>query len=230
MNSPKPKEARPGPGRLSAEQAAQLEDRLLDAAMRLFSRNGFSGTTMEAIAKEAGASTKTVYARYANKAEVVEALNVRLAERIAAARAAAAPRPQGMDPRDALLSIGRTQAHIYDSDEVVGLTRIAISEAHRMPSLVESFIKGFQRSVSAIGDQLAGWEGAGLLTLPGKPDVAARIFVEMVVGTPRIRAVIGRPLSPIELDEHVNTAVETFLTGCRYSAPSKSITRIQGRA
>ena len=78
---------------------------------------------MEAIAKEAGASTKTVYARYANKAEVVGALNLRLGDRIAAARAASAPAPQAMDPRSALLSLGQTQAHIYDSDEVVGLIR-----------------------------------------------------------------------------------------------------------
>ena len=171
---------------------------------------------MEAIAKEAGASTKTVYARYANKAEVVGALNLRLGDRIAAARAAAAPAPQAMDPRSALLSLGQTQAHIYDSDEVVGLTRIAISEAHRLPLLVESFVGGFQRSVKAIGDQLAGWQKAGLMTLPGKPDVSARIFIEMIAGTPRIRAVIGRPLSPAELEEHVATAVEIFLLGCGY--------------
>src|SRR5689334_6638391 len=69
----KPKKiTRNGPGRLSAEDAAALPDRLLDAAFELFSAQGYAGTSMEEIAKKAGASTKTLYGRYAGKAELLK--------------------------------------------------------------------------------------------------------------------------------------------------------------
>ena len=73
--------ARPGPGRLSAEGAAGLMDRLLDAAHALFNKQGFSETTIDQIAKEAGASTKTIYTRFANKGEIMQAVVHRLVER-----------------------------------------------------------------------------------------------------------------------------------------------------
>jgi AcrR family transcriptional regulator len=70
------KSAKPrgGPGRLSAEDAAKLPDRLLDAALEVFNEKNFADATMEQIARRAGASTKTLYARYADKAAVVEAV------------------------------------------------------------------------------------------------------------------------------------------------------------
>lgn len=229
MRAAKPKIARPGgPGRLSAEDAAQLEDRLLDAALHLFTRNGFAGTTMEAIARQAGASTKTIYARYANKADILGAVNHRVTDRIAASRQGAAPDPLMQEPRDVLLALGRTLAHVYDVDETVGLTRIAISEAHRLPALGDFFVAGFTKSVKAVGQLLAAWEQTGKLTLPGKPETSARIFIEMAAGIPRIRALIGKPLPAAELEEHVTTAVEIFLKGCGVG-DGKSVTSLRGR-
>ena len=74
MARKKTTKARGGPGRLSAEDAALLPDRLLDAALELFNERTYAEATMEQIARRAGASTKTLYARYADKAELVEAV------------------------------------------------------------------------------------------------------------------------------------------------------------
>src|SRR3954465_4355791 len=67
----KPKRPKLGPGRLSADELAKLPDRLLDAALHLFDVQGYANTTMEQIAKQAGASTKTIYSRYPNKAAIL---------------------------------------------------------------------------------------------------------------------------------------------------------------
>ena len=72
-------------GRLPAEKAAMIPDRLLDAATALVSEVGYANTTMDAIARKAGASSKTVYSRYANKQEVLEAVVRRLMDRTIAA-------------------------------------------------------------------------------------------------------------------------------------------------
>src|SRR5215469_1659631 len=97
-----------GPGRLSAEEAALLPGRLLNAALALFDERGYADTTMEQIAKHAGASTKTLYSRYANKAEILTASINRLVERALAVHTAALPGdPRTADLRDVIIGLGR---------------------------------------------------------------------------------------------------------------------------
>ena len=55
-------------------QAAVTRQSILDAAQRLFERDGYVATTMEAIAGEAGVALKTVYTAFATKAGVLRAL------------------------------------------------------------------------------------------------------------------------------------------------------------
>ena len=61
------------------EQAAATRREILDAAERLFLRDGYAGTTMAAIAEEARVALKTVYVAFETKSGVLRALwNVRL--------------------------------------------------------------------------------------------------------------------------------------------------------
>src|SRR5215831_4458035 len=61
------------------EQAASTRREILDAAGRLFERQGYAATTMAAIAAEAGVSLKTVYVAFETKPRVLQALwNLRL--------------------------------------------------------------------------------------------------------------------------------------------------------
>lgn len=56
------------------EQAAATRLRILEAARRLFERDGYTPTTMAAIAKEARVSLKTVYLAFETKSGVLRAL------------------------------------------------------------------------------------------------------------------------------------------------------------
>jgi AcrR family transcriptional regulator len=59
---------------LRQEQAAATGRRILEAAQRLFEREGYAATTMAAIASEAGVSLKTVYLAFATKTGLLRAL------------------------------------------------------------------------------------------------------------------------------------------------------------
>jgi AcrR family transcriptional regulator len=59
---------------LRREQAAVTRRRILEAAQRLFEREGFTATTMAAIASEAGVALKTVYLAFETKTGVLRAL------------------------------------------------------------------------------------------------------------------------------------------------------------
>lgn len=56
------------------EQARETKRRILDAALVLFGRHGYTGATMEAIAQEAGVAPLTVYSAFGSKAALLAAL------------------------------------------------------------------------------------------------------------------------------------------------------------
>ena len=56
------------------EQAAATRLEILEAAQRLFERDGYTATTMAAIAAEAGVALKTVYLAFETKAGLLRAL------------------------------------------------------------------------------------------------------------------------------------------------------------
>src|SRR5690242_14076238 len=53
------------------EQAADTRRRVLDAAARLLAEHGYAGTTIAAVAREAGVSAETVYAAFRNERTLV---------------------------------------------------------------------------------------------------------------------------------------------------------------
>src|SRR5215218_6265163 len=56
------------------EQAAATRRLILEAAERLFERQGYAATTMAAIAREAGVALKTVYVAFETKSGLLRAL------------------------------------------------------------------------------------------------------------------------------------------------------------
>jgi AcrR family transcriptional regulator len=68
----KPKRSYHSPHR--QEQAAATRRSILGAAQRLFERDGYAATTMEAIADEAGVALKTVYVAFTTKSGVLRGL------------------------------------------------------------------------------------------------------------------------------------------------------------
>jgi AcrR family transcriptional regulator len=203
-------------GRLPAAVAAQIPERLLDAATVLFTRNGYAKTTMEAIAREAGASSKTVYSRYANKEEVLAAVVRRLMDRAIDAGTGVKGASAEEEPRAFLLRIGREFAALSEARETAGLNRLIMAEAFQLPELARLFRDLHERATNVIREPLEAWGREGtLLHLPDSR-LAATILVEMVASIPRIRALLGQPLSRKETDMMVTVAVDLFLRGCGY--------------
>jgi AcrR family transcriptional regulator len=56
------------------EQAGETRRQILEAALKLFIEHGYTGATIEAIAKEAGVALKTVYAVFKNKWKILVTL------------------------------------------------------------------------------------------------------------------------------------------------------------
>lgn len=214
MTKKKMTRPRGGPGRLSAEDAARLPDRLLDAALELFNTQGFADTTMEQIARRAGASTKTLYARYSDKAAVVEAVVNRIIERSLAATGGVAQDP-GRDPRSFIIAFG-TEIVTSIGQAGAGLIHIALSEARRFPVIARMYHATLARGRGIFRNALEQWCTAGLLPDLKNPELAAVLLISMLTDMQRIRTAMGEPMSDAEIREYIPYATDMFLRGCGY--------------
>ncbi|MGE0740294.1 MAG: TetR/AcrR family transcriptional regulator [Hyphomonadaceae bacterium] len=206
------KRPRLGPGRLSAEDAAGLPDRLMDAAFALFTEQGFEGATMDAIAKRAGASTKTLYSRYANKAEILEATVKRNVERTVASHLRGfALRPEETEPREYLVKFGMQIGMSNIVDETAGLVRITMAEGHRYKVLTRMYREVTGRAINAVTVALRYWREQGLIAFDEDAELLAHICFGSMTNEMRIRSVLGDPMNRTELERYVNTSVDLFL-------------------
>lgn len=204
-------------GRLPAAQAAEIPERLLDAATVLFTRAGYAGTSMGAIAKQAGASSKTIYNRFANKEEVLQAVVKRLFDRAVSGESGVGETTTpSADPRRFLLELGHDLADLSRAPATAGLNRLIMAEAFQVPELARLFIELHERACTMVREPLARWRASGALPEVTDIDSAAVIFVEMVASVPRLRALLGKPLRKEEVDRLVTSAVDLFLRGCGY--------------
>ena len=207
---------RVGPGRLSAEDAAGLEDRLLDAAFAMFAERGFGDATMDQIAQRAGASTKTLYSRFASKAELLEAVVRRNVQRNITdhmARAAPLPLSDDIKPGDFLMTFGM-QICLSLHEQGAALTRIMFAEAHRFPALRRLYrdtIGEAQRTMTSIFQQ---WRANGSLEFDGDAHLLATVCLSMMTDYVRIRETLGDPMSRAEIQDYVAVAVDLFLRAC----------------
>ena len=220
------KRPRLGPGRLSAEDAAELPDRLLDAALVLFSEHGYSGASMDQIAKNAGASTKTLYSRFNNKAEILEAVIMRNVQRtVADVLRGFALRPEASEPREYLAKFAMQIGMANLAEETAGIMRVSFAEGHRFPVLARLYRETTGRGVEAIANALRVWRESGKLDFDEDPRELAKMAFGMLTDVMRIRAVMGDPMPRSELHRHVDLGVDIFLRGIKPEKARKARTR-----
>lgn len=213
-----------GSGRLTAEDAAGLTDRLLDAALALFSEEGYAGTRMDAIARRAGASTKTVYSRYTDKADILQAVVARTIDRIVSTYSSA----MGVDPGDVephlfLTSLGMQISGALFA-EGAGLNRLALSEAHRHPKLGNFYAAALAHGTGLIANVLELWKARGLLPKLKDVQLAATICLSILTDRARVFSALGIDLSEDERRRRIAFGVEVFLRAEGYE-PAKKNTR-----
>lgn len=209
------KSAARGRGRLTAEATAELEERLLAAAEAVFLDQGYAGASMDAIAKAASITRRTLYARYANKTEVLAAVVNRLLHAaMAPHQGMARARPRSADPKAFLLQIARELASLSDAPHVASINRFVFAEAHQSPDLARLFLDLHARAADDVRENLEALRDQGVLPRLANSRLAALIFIEMAASMPRLRALLGVPLSRRETNELTAAAVDIFLHGC----------------
>jgi AcrR family transcriptional regulator len=213
MTAP-PSDTRSRAGRPTREQAQARHAELLDTALDMFLENGFQLTTMEGVAAAMGMTKRTIYARYEDKAALFLATVQRAIDRtmtsVEELRAA-----ETEDLEATLIAIGRMRIADLSRPEGVRLRRIINTESYRFPQIFSmSYEQGAKPVITFLTDLFRRHDNAGAICA-GQPDMAANIFMSMVVGGPVRLLVSGNPMSSTEIDDWVSAAVRLFLNGIK---------------
>lgn len=196
---------------------AAKPQQILDAARTLFLGDGFSATSMDAVARAANVSKATVYAHYTSKEELFAAM-------MNAECGRTWPELTGselfdLDPVAKLREVAQRYVRFITSPYTVSLLRVVASEATRTPELARIFYEnapGLGRRRFA--ELLQAANGQGTLKIPD-PLRAADHFFALLRSDMHIRCLIGMPAPrEEELDAHAREVVEMFLR--LYAPPS----------
>lgn len=199
------------PGRPPKAEVAARLDHILHVAAGEFVKCGYADASMTRIARDAGVSKKTIYARYPNKDALLMAVAGDLTTRTYADVLSEITRPDA-DPRQALTKFATQVATNWASPESIGVYRLIVSEAVRFPQLGLIYRDAMDRFRSILADYLQKKCDAGILAIPDV-DAASHQFGMLAYGEIREKRLLGEPVTDSDIEVVVSRTVEVFLNG-----------------
>ncbi|MER7457440.1 TetR/AcrR family transcriptional regulator [Micromonospora sp. NPDC126480] len=187
---------------------------ILDAALAEFLEHGYLGAGMDRVATRAGASKVTVYAHFADKQALFEAVFTQAvadAERAGSAFVDALAESDDL-PRD-LRAFAREHIVTVTRPHLVRLRRMLIGEAGRFPDLARAWHRAApERGHATLAAVITRLTRRGLLRAPD-PLLAAQHLNYLILSVPLNEAMFAvRDTFPTaELDRWADEAVRVFL-------------------
>ncbi len=197
-------------------KAAERREQIVQAAVELFSRRGFRGTTTREIAEAVGVSEAAVFKYFATKEDLYTAIietKARTDEVIATAEPAAARR----DDAGVFRAVGLR--FLEETQRDTSLMRLLLFSALEGHELSEMFFRSRVRRLHEfLADYIQAGAAAGRFR-PMDPMLAARAFLGMVFHNLLIHELFGVKREPTQgVHEVVEALVALFLRGLEIGA------------
>ncbi len=208
-------------GRPPKQLAGEVEERILDAARKVFLNRGFEGASIEEIAVVARSGKPTIYARFRDKKAL---FTVAITRYVVAKQGRLLNfSPSGKSLEERLANIGEAVLQEVLTPEWIGLLRLAIAEARRFPDLGSVVIRltrerGGEMMIRLLDEAVeSGDVGTFPAFSPDRLAVTGRYFIDLILLPQLIRALSGEHLKTLhaEIGSHVSQRVSFFLSACR---------------
>lgn len=208
-------------GRPPRELAGDVDDRILDAAHRMFLEHGLSGASIDEIARVARAGKQSLYARFPTKEALFTAVAMRNAAKVRAGFAKSGDAPAGTTVEEHLIGVATTLLNRLMAAENIDFMRLSWMEAPRFPELANMGRMARERGAQAVAQVLNQLAQSGELAnyplfAPERLAETTQFFLDLVVTHFLLRAISGENLKQLrtEIGTHVPRAVHFFLAGC----------------
>jgi AcrR family transcriptional regulator len=191
-----------------------------EVAQRIFLERGYSQTTMQSIAEEAGASKETLYRHFGSKeglfTEIVRVKSAEIAVRLEEEITLNAT------PDEVLTHVGTSLLTTLTRDDVLSFYGWIVAETPRAPELGRIFYELGPAMVRAKLKTYLERATEQKVLCCDNPVLATKLFLGSILGDVQLRALtLGiREFSEADISEQVSAAVAMFLA--RYRHPVKA--------
>jgi TetR/AcrR family transcriptional regulator, mexJK operon transcriptional repressor len=185
-------------------------DAILDAAKRVFLREGYSAS-MDMVSAEAGVSKQTVYNHFASKEALFRAIVDDLASELLDVLVERVS--MRADPACTLEALARRFLKLLLMPSSIALHRMLVAEAPRFSDLArEIYLGGPARTVDELAGYLEEQSRRGMLAVEDPP-LAAEQFFGALRGNLQVRALLnpGDIPTEAEIERALRHAVGGFL-------------------
>lgn len=184
---------------------------ILEAATSLFMERGFEGTSMDAIAKEAGVSKQTVYSHFSTKENLFSsAITHKMEDYFPQGNFVIA---EGGSLEEELTIVASQYANLLMSKDAMSVFRLLVSEAPKGSHLAEIFWEaGPMVMLGRLVAFLKKWQKRGALKIDDSED-AAKFIINLLKGHSHFELSIGLidKVSDEDLKASVKSSVAIFL-------------------
>lgn len=198
-------------------------DAVLDAAVELLLLNGYDGTSMDAVAARAGVSKTTVYAHFADKLELFQAVIRHGGEALGARLHELRQRDGVVDGtvEDRLVGVLVAASRAGAGAEAIAYFRVMIAELHRRREIRAAFetsqvdVPDVPDLLTIISELLVDYAAERGFVVD-RPEAHASMMLKMTSSGIQLDRLISdfQPSAEL-LEEHVSYIVRVFLRGLR---------------
>jgi AcrR family transcriptional regulator len=198
------------PDTSAPDSAATTEQRLIDAALEVFSREGIAKATTREIAKVAGVNEVTLFRKFQTKQRLLEEV---LSRAFLPAGGKSETRPS-IAKGDSVETVIRhfAKADFERKKDHTGLMRVLVAESHRMGELETEMLRRiFLPWKQELANQLREAAELGLV----RADVVPQLIVDQLMGMLFVGALRceARQVIGYTPDEYLDGCVDLILRG-----------------
>jgi len=198
------------PDRSSAENPVQ--ERILGAAFKAFTQDGYAGTSTLEIARRAKLSKRDLYANFSSKHAVLVACIMNRADRMRLPPDLPTPRSRQM-LASMLTSFATKLVREVSHPSVIATFRLAIAEATRSPEIAQALdVAGRGATRGALAGLLANAQSNGLIG-PGEPTEMVTQYLGLLWEGLMVGLLLGVDATPepAEAERRATKATAAFM-------------------
>ncbi|MCG6917663.1 MAG: TetR/AcrR family transcriptional regulator [Deltaproteobacteria bacterium] len=192
-------------------KADQRRQEIIRAAMEVFARNGFGGSTTREIAENAGISEAMIYSHFRNKQDLYTAI---IDEKLQESEPLYYPLDAMRNKDDPRVFVTIVSNYLRRHSEDTTFLRLLLFSALEGHELASMFVAGpVRKFFEFLSDYIRDRIDEGALK-PINPEITSRCLLGMVHYFVLLREVLGDDtLNPIDPAEVIETIVKIFCQG-----------------
>jgi AcrR family transcriptional regulator len=189
-----------------------MQERILGAAFKAFTEDGYGETSTLEIARRAKVSKRDLYAKFGSKHAVLVACIKSRADRMRLPPDLPSPRSRQM-LASTLTAFATNLVLEVSHSSVIATFRLAIAEATRSPEIAQALdVAGRDAAHSALAELLANAQSIGLVG-PGEPREMAAQYLGLLWENLMVGLLLGvaAPPEPADAEQRATKATAAFL-------------------